>query len=88
MARYNKNRNKNLPKTYRSIYAGETVIRHSNDHRNEEQNLMFYRTRMETFMEPNCHGLARYCYVERFGKEHPEFFALKDNGQRHVAGPH
>lgn len=88
LARYNKNRDKNMPKTYRRLNYGEPVIKRSNDYRNEEKNLMFYRTRMETFMEPNCHGLARYCYVERFGKDHPEYFALKENGQRHVAGAH
>ena len=47
-----------------------------NDFRNEEKNLAFYRYRMETFMEPNCHGLARYCYIKRFGKTNPEYFAL------------
>ena len=56
-----------------------------NDFRNEEKNLAFYRYRMETFMEPNCHGLARYCYIKRFGKTNPEYFALMDNGQRHCS---
>ena len=87
MERYNKYRVKTPYKPYRTI-TGDGLLQKPNDYRNEEKNLVFYRNRMETFMEPNCHGLARLCYVERFAKEHPEYFALKENGQRHVAGRH
>lgn len=48
-----------------------------------EKNLNYYRTRQETRYIPNCHGLARLGYLTRFGKSHPEYFALIGNGQRH-----
>lgn len=41
-----------------------------------------YRNRMQTEYIPNCHGLGRLGYIERFGKEHPEYFALRPNGTR------
>lgn len=41
-----------------------------------------YRNRMQTAYIPNCHGLGRMGYIERFGKEHPEYFALRANGSR------
>ena len=39
---------------------------------------------------PCCHGLNGFNFLERFGKSHPEYFALLDNGQRHnnPAMPH
>ena len=40
------------------------------------------RMRAQTRDIPNCHGLARLGYVTRFGKTHPEFFALKNDGTR------
>ena len=40
------------------------------------------RNRHETFMIPNVHGLAYYGYQYRFGKEHPEYFALDGAGKR------
>ncbi|MFA7230371.1 MAG: DUF4838 domain-containing protein [Victivallaceae bacterium] len=48
-----------------------------------EKNLNYYRTRQETKYIPNCHGLSRLGYLTRFGKSHPEYFALMSNGQRH-----
>ena len=41
-----------------------------------------YRLRMQSRYIPNCHGLGRMAYIERFGKEHPEYFALRPNGTR------
>ena len=40
------------------------------------------RNRYQTDTIPNCHGLSRLGYLERFGKEHPEYFALRKNGTR------
>ena len=40
------------------------------------------RNRMETVFIPNCHGLANLGYDYRFGKSHPEYFALNANGRR------
>ncbi len=48
-----------------------------------EKNLNYYRLRMSTQYIPNCHGLARLGYLGRFGKTHPEYFALMTNGKRH-----
>ncbi|MBR7144170.1 MAG: DUF4838 domain-containing protein [Lentisphaeria bacterium] len=81
-ARYEKYRNRSKY-NQRRMFNGQWLKTAPNDFRNEEKNLAFYRYRMETFMEPNCHGLARYCYIKRFGKTNPEYFALMDNGQRH-----
>ena len=41
---------------------------------------LFYR--MESFYVPNCHSLERLKFVERFGKDHPEYFAMDHNGRR------
>ena len=38
--------------------------------------------RNSTMTLPNCHGLAYLGYVKRFVKTHPEYFALKADGQR------
>ena len=40
------------------------------------------RLRMQTTYVPNCHGLGRMGYIERFGEKHPEYFALRPNGTR------
>ena len=47
------------------------------------KNLNFMRLRMATSVIPNCHGLARMGYLDRFGKSNPEYFALRSNGKRH-----
>ena len=47
------------------------------------KNLNYYRLRMSTSLIPNCHGLARLGYLRRFGKTHPEYFAMMSNGKRH-----
>jgi hypothetical protein len=38
--------------------------------------------RYETFVIPTTHGLARSGLLERFGASHPEYFALRADGQR------
>lgn len=48
-----------------------------------KKNLNYYRLRMSTEYIPNCHGLARLGYIQRFGKTHPEYFALMSNGKRY-----
>ena len=48
------------------------------------KSLNWMRTRMETASIPCCHGTIRFKYLERFGKTHPEYFALKPNGTRHM----
>lgn len=49
---------------------------------NFNRKLNNYRLRMQTAYIPNCHGLGRMAYIERFGKTHPEYFALRANGTR------
>ncbi len=51
-----------------------------------EKNLNYYRTRQETRYIPNCHGLARMDYLNRFGKMHPEYFAEKGSAGRILTG--
>ena len=46
------------------------------------KNLNQYRLRMETEMIPCAHGLNSFRYIQRFGKTHPEYFALQSNGKR------
>ena len=48
-----------------------------------EKNLNYYRLRMSTRLIPNCHGLSRLGYLRRYGKTHPEYFAVMSNGKRH-----
>ena len=43
------------------------------------------RWRLETRYVPNCHGQNFLGYMERFGKSHPEYFALDANGKRNDA---
>ncbi len=40
------------------------------------------RLRGQTQTIPNCHGLARLGYLERFGQDHPDYFALHADGKR------
>ena len=44
------------------------------------------RNRVETIYIPNCHGLFYLSYHKRFGKSHPEYFALNANGRRMTGG--
>jgi hypothetical protein len=37
---------------------------------------------MQTLYVPNDHGLAARGYIKRFGKNHPEYFALRADGTR------
>lgn len=46
--------------------------------------LNILRQRMQTRYIPNCHSLERSGYLERFGKTHPEYFALTAQGKRLV----
>jgi hypothetical protein len=48
-----------------------------------DKNKIACRYRMQTEYIPNCHGLRDLDYLERFGKTHPEYFAMMDNGARH-----
>ena len=44
------------------------------------------RLRASTVDYRCCHGLNGFRYVERFGKTHPEYFALDRNGKRMIEG--
>ena len=46
------------------------------------KSLEFLRLRLSTINIPCCHGSRMLKYIERFGKEHPEFMALKKDGTR------
>ena len=45
-------------------------------------NINHLRWRLETRHIPNCHGLAHVGYHHRFGKTHPEYFAMYEDGVR------
>ena len=46
-----------------------------------------YRNRYETEYIPCCHGSNHFRYMERFGKDHPEYFALLNGkGDRSLPG--
>lgn len=44
--------------------------------------LNYLRLRFETTSVPCCHGSTFFGYLKRFGKSHPEYFALLVNGER------
>lgn len=44
--------------------------------------LNYMRLRFETASVPCCHGSNGFGFLERFGKTHPEYFALLSNGER------
>lgn len=52
-------------------------------HHAPSKNLDYFRYRMQTRNIPNCHGLSYLRYIERFGKTHPEYFALHSSGKRY-----
>ena len=66
-----------------SFYEGKWPGKPASDRAWSEKNLAQLRTRMETQYVPCCHGLSRLGYLQRFGKSHPEYFALMTNGRRH-----
>jgi len=45
-----------------------------------------YRLRTSTSYIPNCHGLNARGYLKRYGKTHPEYFAMMGNGKRALSG--
>ncbi len=49
------------------------------------KSLNWARTRMSSLDIPCCHGVIRFKYVERFKESHPEYFALKSDGDRWFA---
>ena len=48
----------------------------------KERNLDNLRSRFQTRYVPCCHGLSNLGYWTRFGKTHPEYFAMDNRGQR------
>ena len=46
------------------------------------KNIDHRRWRMETEYIPNCHGMSLLGYEQRFGKTHPEYFAMDSAGRR------
>ena len=51
--------------------------------RHPMKTLNWWRYRMETAYMPCCHGQNKFCYMDRFAKSHPEYFALLPDGRRH-----
>ena len=66
----------NVPQTAEDLHYNKTMDVLT------ESNRTYLRWRMETRRIPNCHGLAWLGYPYRFGKTHPEFFAMRKNGKR------
>jgi hypothetical protein len=69
----------------RRIYAGPGARWYEElDKKSARQTrlLTMLRHRSQTFYIPCCHGLSRRALAERFGKEHPDWFALLPNGKR------
>ena len=52
-----------------------------------ESHLNSMRWRLQTFWLPNCHGLEKLGFFKRFGKTHPEYFAIDKNGKRTISYP-
>jgi len=70
--------------TVRYVYLsgdGEGYLAPTNKFGNySEKSLNWLRLRMETKVTPCCHGLNSFRYVDRFLKDHPEYFALQKDG--------
>jgi hypothetical protein len=64
---------------YQGIHGKETNFASKTFGRMKWNNML----RLQTKDVPNCHGLAFLSNIERFGKSHPEYFALLSNGKRH-----
>ena len=65
----------------RAYWFGKTT----NDAESERmKRLAWMRLRMGTKKIPLCHGTRRFSLLERFGKTHPEYFAMRPNGSRHL----
>ena len=65
---------------WKPIMEGQSYV-----YANAPENWRFlaaFQLRTSTLAIPNCHGLAYLALVERFGKEHPEYFSLNKNGSR------
>ena len=74
--------------TYRQIYYGkENLGRPMRCYQGlSESDIRIHsmlQTRASTLKLPFGHGLANLGLVQRFGKTHPEYFALRSNGRRH-----
>ena len=41
------------------------------------------RLRFSEYTQPHCHGLNQLEYLRRFGKSHPEYFAMLPDGKRY-----
>lgn len=67
-------------KTWGPIMEGQR-FEYSGAPKNWRQ-LSAFQLRTSTLYIPNCHGLGYLGLVERFGKTHPEYFALNKNGRR------
>ncbi len=53
------------------------------------KNIDHRRWRAETEYVPNCHGMSLLGYEQRFGKTHPEYFAMDSAGKRlNTPGPY
>jgi hypothetical protein len=48
----------------------------------ETLTIMSLRNRIQTQYVPNSHGLSRRGFIKRWGKTHPEYFALRADGTR------
>ena len=69
-------------RTYGTPYDGKWPNQ-KNDADYYDKHKMANRYRMQTEYIPNCHGLRGMDYIGRFGKTHPEYFALMENGKRY-----
>ena len=70
-----------LARRYSTFWDGEypKVLRiFTNGTAYAERVLQYYRNRGETAYIPCCHGSNHFRYPDRFGKSHPEYFALVD----------
>ena len=73
-----------IQRRYSNYYDGEYFEGENRKNvLNPLKTLNEYRLRGHTMLIPCCHGLNGFSFLDRFGKSHPEYFALLDNGQRH-----
>ncbi len=72
-----------------SIYSGQwedekKIKSYPYDASISSQKNQYYSTlRLQTKYVPNCHGMSLLGHAQRFGKTHPEYFALRSDGRRY-----
>ena len=70
--------------TYRDYAAWEMGAWFDGEHAKDGRQIMHHRHRLHTEYIPCSHGLNEFFYLKRFGKTHPEYFQMREDGRRNT----